>query len=320
MTIRKLNHSQAFTIVELLIVIVVIAILAAITVVAYNGIQNRSKDSAAASAATQAAKKIAIWQVDNPGVAPPTLADAGVTNSANATFQYTRDTGVIPNTFCITASNGGRSSMVTSTSTATTGSCGGHSASGTITNYHMNPGATTASWYGNYPGASGNVTSASVVAAPWSESGSAYRGTWTTVTNANDGDIQVSLANGRLTAGQRYTLRYKIRSGQTSQITAPTLYASTGSYTTIARSHNSNLTLASNTPVVIWITFEADSTSLGAGLRSVMGPRSNVANNYFELSEAVIYDGDYNSSYGFMWASSPGWQANSNSTSSGPPL
>lgn len=37
---------QGFTIVELLIVIVVIAILAAITVVAYGGIQRRAKDNA----------------------------------------------------------------------------------------------------------------------------------------------------------------------------------------------------------------------------------------------------------------------------------
>ena len=36
-----------FTIVELLIVIVVIAILAAITIVAYNGIQNQAKAAAA---------------------------------------------------------------------------------------------------------------------------------------------------------------------------------------------------------------------------------------------------------------------------------
>ncbi|MCA9336117.1 prepilin-type N-terminal cleavage/methylation domain-containing protein, partial [Candidatus Saccharibacteria bacterium] len=39
------NKKTGFTIVELLIVIVVIAILAAITIVAYNGIQQRSRDS-----------------------------------------------------------------------------------------------------------------------------------------------------------------------------------------------------------------------------------------------------------------------------------
>jgi prepilin-type N-terminal cleavage/methylation domain-containing protein len=40
-----MHKRQGFTIVELLIVIVVIAILAAITIVAYNGIQNRSKST-----------------------------------------------------------------------------------------------------------------------------------------------------------------------------------------------------------------------------------------------------------------------------------
>lgn len=39
------RRGQGFTIVELLIVIVVIAILAAITVVAYNGMQQRSRDA-----------------------------------------------------------------------------------------------------------------------------------------------------------------------------------------------------------------------------------------------------------------------------------
>jgi len=50
-----------FTIVELLIVIVVIAILAAITIVAYNGVQTRSKTSAAKSVASETQKKIEIY-------------------------------------------------------------------------------------------------------------------------------------------------------------------------------------------------------------------------------------------------------------------
>ena len=53
----KIKQS-GFTIVELLIVIVVIAILAAISIVAYNGIQNRGKAAAAQSLANSIAKKV----------------------------------------------------------------------------------------------------------------------------------------------------------------------------------------------------------------------------------------------------------------------
>lgn len=56
------NKSQkGFTIVELLIVVVIIAILAAITIVAYNGIQNRAKNSAAKSAASTVSKKVQAY-------------------------------------------------------------------------------------------------------------------------------------------------------------------------------------------------------------------------------------------------------------------
>ena len=54
---QKQTKTRGFTIVELLIVIVVIAILAAITIVAYNGIQNRAKTSSGQAAANSLVKK-----------------------------------------------------------------------------------------------------------------------------------------------------------------------------------------------------------------------------------------------------------------------
>ena len=58
------NKQRGFTIVELLIVIVVIAILAAITVVAFNGIQNRSKNAKTVSAVTAWSKAIKLYNAD----------------------------------------------------------------------------------------------------------------------------------------------------------------------------------------------------------------------------------------------------------------
>lgn len=51
------KNQKGFTIVELLIVIVVIGILAAITIVAFNGVQNRGKSASAQAAADTIVKK-----------------------------------------------------------------------------------------------------------------------------------------------------------------------------------------------------------------------------------------------------------------------
>lgn len=56
---------RGFTIVELLIVVVIIGILAAIVVVAYNGITNQAKNSQTLSAVNAWAKAIQLYRADN---------------------------------------------------------------------------------------------------------------------------------------------------------------------------------------------------------------------------------------------------------------
>ena len=77
----KAQQEKGFTIVELLIVVVVIAILAAITIVSYNGITNRANASAAASLASGFQKKIELFAADGPTKTYP-RAVADITGSA----------------------------------------------------------------------------------------------------------------------------------------------------------------------------------------------------------------------------------------------
>lgn len=94
---------HGFTIVELLIVIVVIGVLSTIVIVAYNGIQNRAKASSGQAAAVQAGNKVMVYAVLNSDQYPATLADAGVSDANNISYQYTRDNSTSPRIFCITA-------------------------------------------------------------------------------------------------------------------------------------------------------------------------------------------------------------------------
>lgn len=64
-TIITIMKDRGFTIVELLIVIIVIAILAAITVVAYNGVQNRANDAAVQNDLKNFGKKMELFKIDN---------------------------------------------------------------------------------------------------------------------------------------------------------------------------------------------------------------------------------------------------------------
>jgi len=77
----KHKKQTGFTIVELLIVIVVIAILAAITVVAYNGIQNRAKNNARYSEIKAWAKHFELYKAQEGTY--PAMANEGFCLGSN---------------------------------------------------------------------------------------------------------------------------------------------------------------------------------------------------------------------------------------------
>lgn len=79
---KKSLYSRGFTIVELLIVIVVIAILAAISIVAYNGVQNRAKDTVMRTQIAHADEVIKVY-----------VAEHGTPPTVDMTDTYTQNIG-----------------------------------------------------------------------------------------------------------------------------------------------------------------------------------------------------------------------------------
>ncbi len=113
---------RGFTIVELLIVVVVIAILAAITIVAYNGITANARDSALKADLNTAAKKVGIAQAETG--AYPSMKPAGLSDI----IQYSQTSG--GQGFCATAAKDGRAFHITQSGSIQEGACSGHTTGG----------------------------------------------------------------------------------------------------------------------------------------------------------------------------------------------
>ena len=99
---RATGNKTGFTIVELLIVVVVIAILASITIVSYNGIINRAHQSKLISDVASAGMLMSVDQSSS-GIYPATRTEVnngkGINNDADITYTFHS----APTTFCITA-------------------------------------------------------------------------------------------------------------------------------------------------------------------------------------------------------------------------
>lgn len=229
-----MNHfsrKPGFTIVELLIVIVVIAILAAISIVAYNGIQERARASAVSSALTQAHKKLLAYQVDFPNTFPAdktALESLGIKDSDSVTYQYTRTAGS-PDTYCLTATTGPTSYKISSSATTPAqGGCAGRGQGGApaITNLATNPSFEVASGTVNgqpgLAGIGGHPTNGSLVyqTNAWANSGtySVHIGPSTNGSVDTFAQIPVAWFNPAMQADAKVSVAAYLRITQTSAL------------------------------------------------------------------------------------------------------
>ncbi|MBC7869084.1 prepilin-type N-terminal cleavage/methylation domain-containing protein [Candidatus Saccharibacteria bacterium] len=126
------DKQPGFTIVELLIVIVVIGILAAITILAYNGIQGRAVAASLTSDLTNASTKLKLYQVDNSSYPnsindcpSPAVGNTCLKTSSNNTYtDFQVDNTASPQALCLAARNvNGTSYHVTDSSASSPGDC-----------------------------------------------------------------------------------------------------------------------------------------------------------------------------------------------------
>ena len=148
------SKQKGFTIIELLIVIVVIGILAAITVVAYTGIQQRARVAVLQSDLKNASTQLGIDNVNN-GAYPATKEAAngnkGLPASPDTDYDYILNTTVSPQNYCLTGTNNSVSIHIATDGKQTNGPCPGHTGispttladgSGCPTGYIVVPGSS----------------------------------------------------------------------------------------------------------------------------------------------------------------------------------
>ncbi len=120
------SHRSGFTIVELLVVIVVIGILAAITIVSYTGISQRATISSLQSDLDNVSKLLKLSQVTNssyPADLSTINGGRAFTGSGSNNILYAYSNSTNPQSFCITATNGTTQYRIMSDGSPTVGNC-----------------------------------------------------------------------------------------------------------------------------------------------------------------------------------------------------
>ena len=305
------ERRRGFTIVELLIVIVVIGILAAVTLIVYNGISNKAKVSNVQAAISQTSRKITAYALTNQDVYPSTLDDAGITDTNDVSYQYVVDNGSNPRTFCIAATTQGTSYSWNSTDQKSSeGKC-------SITNIVTNPSfkIDANGWARNIsPGLSASGTLMTDPTIPLSGINTMYRLRIT----AGSGSYWRAGTNLPVTGGQVYSfssyvktntsmdvhiaIQWKDASGSGISAIYPTTSVSANAWTRISSAR----------------TAPTNATTV---LLQVGSPANGIVNNTLDITGVMLTTGAF--LYQYADGDSSGWTWNgtpNNTSSTGKPV
>lgn len=141
------QNNQGFTIVELIVIVIIIGILAAVTIVAYNGVQDRAKNASLQSRIHQASSELSskFLLAGNTYASPSDFASVtGLTSDANTTYTYVVSSD--QQNYCVSARNNKTGESVAASNKAiapANGQC--------ATNYVLNPSfeTNTNNWTSN---------------------------------------------------------------------------------------------------------------------------------------------------------------------------
>jgi prepilin-type N-terminal cleavage/methylation domain-containing protein len=314
LSLPKKDTQRGFTIVELLIVIVVIGILAAITIVAYNGVQNRAHAASAQADATNTAKLLATTYATN-GSYPNDLSTINNGNpmpTADGTTYAYHPTNSNAN-YCVTVTNGSNSFKVTDTSPAPTqGGCAGDGVGGVaaITNLTYNPNgdSSTVNTY-----SMGNIGTTISTDATTKYAGA---GSFKLVGNNASGGIGRAWNIGDLPLGTTFTWSAYIYS------TTPQTINGYGETTSNTNTYQSMSGPTANIPANTWTKYSWSGTSLqGTGKSTGLGFLiSNGANQTLWVDNVMATTGSTVQNYADGNTANWIWNGTANnSTSTGPP-
>jgi prepilin-type N-terminal cleavage/methylation domain-containing protein len=318
------QHSEGFTIVELLIVIIVIAILAVITIVAYSTISSQASTSVLKNDLATSSRSLSLFQVDNSSF--PTGLDCTATPAQNAIClkssgdvaytSYSSVNNTEPQTFCLEATKGTLIFHISEAGQVVQGACGGGP---TIVNIASNPGVyINADNYSSWAGDGGGATNSGRTAVGWSTRGYAFRNTWIAQNNSYTGDVGYEMPNvgggASLTPNTQYTARWKVVSSKPQRLSPQvgnwTISGGGGwSGSGATNTSSGDVVVSTATPTDQWITFTTGNNTVGVKLYTTLisgaGASYWTNDDYIEISDLIITEGSDPVIYAD--GASPGW-------------